>query len=398
MPPEDLPRRRFLKTSATATGLLGVSSAGCTDFAGAGDEADRPGPDRERPAYTPYVPPEGLFSSKDTFRSTAIYVDFRTLAEFDGLVGDGDFTPTDSLEETKPGDAAFFATPTVGLVAYALSMFGLVGYSFTDALVPTFDGSTDDEGEPTGLETDASVVTSFGYAFVGDYDVDALAEKAEPFSAVDSRDGFDVFEASADDGFTIAEGLTFAASPEAVLIPFPETGDDVAATPDPEQGHEMIDRMIDVVSGGDQNAADADGDVDWMFRAAGHGAFGVAAFGDRELTPDEEVTDVAPTSEDGSTGGSGTSGETDSSSELVDEETAAAFDDIERVASDATVYASSVEPTGDAELVAHAALGYESAADVPSESDVEAVFGDTTGEFSVETGERRIYLRSTYSL
>lgn len=403
MPPKGLPRRRFLQTSATATGLLWVSFAGCTDFVGEGEEADRPGPDRDRPAYASYVPAEGVFSSEDTFQSTAIYVDFQALAQLDGFVGDGDFSPTDSLEETKPGDSAFFATPTVGLVAYALSMFGLIGYSFTDALMPSFDGSTDDETESTGLETDASVVTSFGYAFIGDYDVDVLAEKAESFSAVDSRAGFDIFEAGAGDdgddyGFSMAEGLTFAASSEAVLVPFPETGDDVAATPDPERGHEMIDQMIDVVSGDTQNAADADADVDWMFRTAGHGAFGVGAFGDQDLTPDEEVADVTPSSGNGSTGESGTSGETVDNSEFIDQETAAAFDDIERIASEATAYASSVEPTGDSELVAHVALGYESAEDVPSESDVEAVFGDTTGEFSVETGERRIYLSSTYSL
>ena len=403
MPPEDLPRRRFLQTSATATGLLGVSLAGCTDFVGGDEEADRPGPDRDRPAYAPYVPAEGLFSSEEAaFGSTAIFVDFRALADLEGLVGDGDFDPTESIGETKPGDEAFFATPTIGLVAYALSMFGLVGYPFTDALMPSFDGSTDDGSGSTDLETDVGVVTSFGFAFVGDYDVDAVSESAESFAAVDSREGFEIFEAGADGGddygFSLSEGLTFAASSEAVLVPFPDTGEDVAATPDPERGHEMIDRMIDVVSGGEQNAADADGDVDWAFRAAGHGAFGVAAFGDQDLTPEDEATDVSPSSGDDSTGGSGAENGTDGSSELVDPEMAAAFDDIDRVASDATAYASSLEPTSESELVAHVALGYESADDAPSESDVEDVFGDTSGEFSMETGERHVYLSSTYSL
>lgn len=399
MPPEDLPRRRFLQTSATATGLLGVSLAGCTDFVGGDGDADRPGPDRDRPAYAPYVPAEGLFSSEEAaFGSTAIFVDFRALADLDGLVGDGDFDPTESLAETRPGDAAFFATPTVGLVAYALSMFGLVGYPFTDALVPSFDGSTGDGSGSADLETDVGVVTSFGFAFVGDYDVDAVAESAESFAAVDSRGGFEIFEAGDDYGFSLSEGLTFAASSEAVLVPFPDTGEDVAATPDPERGHELIDRMIGVVSGGEQNAAGADGDVDWAVRAAGHGAFGAVAFGDQDLTPEDEATDVSPSSGDDSTGGSVGENGTGGSSELVDPELAAAFDDIDRVASDATAYASSLEPTDESELVAHVALGYESADDAPSESDVEGVFGDTSGEFSMETGERHVYLSSRYSL
>lgn len=398
MPLENLPRRRFLRSSAVASGLVGVSFAGCTDLmnddGGGGDGS--PGPDRDRPAYASYVPAQGLFSDdggETAFGDMYAFVDFEALAKYENLnVGGSATTPEDPVEGSKPGDAAFAAGPTVGLMVYVFGMFGLVGYSFTSDLMPPFgsDGASDSNA---ALQTNLGVLTSFGYAFLGDYDVEALGEAAEAFEAVDEREGFTVFEGTSGDdedgfGFSMAEGLAFAANSEAVLIPLPDTGGDGSGSNDAERNRKMIDTMIDVVSGSAETAADADGDVDWMLRTTGHGAFGIGTYGGGETLAGGDGVD------DNLTGG----GSGGNESAIFDQETRQALEDIGGIVENAKLYGSSVELKNESDAVGHVVFGYDASEDVPSDEEFEEVFGDLSGEFSIESGETRVYLSATQSL
>lgn len=398
MPPENLPRRRFLQSSAVASGLVGVSFAGCTDLmddgGGGGGSDGSPGPDRDRPSFASYVPAQGLFADdgeETAFGGMYAFLDFETLAKYENLnLEQSVTTPEDPVEGTKSGDVAFAAGPTVGLVVYVFGMFGLIGYSFTGDLMPSF-GSSGEAESNADLQTNRSVLTSFGYAYLGDYDVEALGETAESFEAVDEREGFTVFEGKSSDdgdgyGFSMAEGLVFAASSEAVLIPLPDSGGDGSSSNDAERNREMVDTMIDVVSGSAETAADADGDVDWMLRTTGHGTFGIGTYGGGEtLTGDGAV-------DDNLTGGAG------NESEFFDEETRQALEDIGGLLESAELYGSSIELKNESDAVGHVVLGYDSVEDVPSDEAFEEVFGDVSGEFSIESGETRVYLSATQTL
>lgn len=394
MLPENVPRRRFLQSSAVASGLVGVSFAGCTELMDDGGGGGGPGPDRDRPAYASYVPAEGLFTHGDdqeTVGGMYVFLDFETLAEYEDLdIEEQITTPEEPVEGSRSGDLAFLAGPTVGLMVYVFGMFGLIGYSFVGDLMPAFDDSGGDASAE--FETSVSVLTSFGYVFLGDYDVDALGEAAEEFEPVDERDGFTVFEGQAADdedgfGFSMAEGLSFAASSEAVLIPLPDTGDTADSDEQARQNREMIDTMIDVVSGAEDSAAGTDADVDWMLRTTGHGAFGIGTYGEgEELTGDGGVEDEF---------GGGMGG---NDSEFFDEETLRALEDIGALLEDATIYGSGFELEDETKAVGQVALAYDSSEDVPSDEEFEEVFGDVNGEFSIESGETRVYLSATQSL
>jgi hypothetical protein len=393
MPPENFARRRFLRSSAVASGLVGVSFAGCTDLmddaVGGGD----PGPDRDRPAYAPYLPAEGLFGDGDGEGSVGgmyVFLDFETLAEYENMDIQGSITtPDEPVEGSRSGDVAFAAGPTLGLLVYVFGMFGLIGYSFTGDLIPSMGDSSESDGDGD-FQTRVSLLTSFGYVFLGDYDVESLGETAEGFEAVDEREGVTVFEGqSADDGsgFSMAEGLVFAASSEAVLVPLLDTsGDDSGAT-DAERNREMVDTMIDVASGTAERAAESDADVDWMLRTTGHGAFGIGTYGENESLT-EEAGDG-----DGFGGGSG-----GNDSEFFEGETRKAIEDIGALLADAKLYGSGIELTDETDAVGHVAFAYDSSEDVPSDDEFESVFGDVSGEFSLESGETRVYLSATQSL
>lgn len=397
MPPEKLPRRRLLQSAAAASGLVGVSFAGCTDLTDVGSGGGgAPGPDRERPSYAPYIPAEGLFGDGDgeeSFGGMYVFVDFETLAEFEDLdLEDSIATPEEPVEGSRSGDIAFTAGPTVGVMVYAIGMIGLIRYSFIGDLMPAFDDSADGEADPDH-ETHTSVLTSFGYVFLGDYDVEALGEAAEEFEAVDEREGFTVFEGQAADdedgfGFSMAEGLAFAASADAVLIPMADTSDgDVDSAERAERNREMVETMVDVVSGSEQSVAEADADVDWVLRTTGHGAFGIGTYGEaREFTDDGDV-------ENGFGGEMGGNG-----SEFFEEETVQALEEIGTLIEDATVYGSDFELESESEGSGHVALAYDAAEDVPSDEEFEEVFGDVDGEFTMESDETRVYLGVTQSL
>lgn len=398
MPPEKLPRRRLLQSAAAASGLVGVSSAGCTDLTETGSGGGgAPGPDRDRPSYAPYVPAEGLFGDGEgegTVGGMYVFVDFETLAEFEDLgLEDSIATPEEPVEGSRSGNIAFTAGPTVGVVVYALGMIGLIGYSFTGDLMPAFDGSTDGSGSgdaEADHETHSSVLTSFGYVFLGDYDVDALGEAAEEFEAVEEREGFTLFEGQSSEGsFSMAEGLAFAASAEAVLIPLPDTGDTTGSDEQAQRNREMVESMIDVASGEADSVAETDADVDWVLRTTGHGAFGVGTYGEGEELPDGADDGDG----DGFGGGMGGNG-----SELFDEETVRALEEVGTLIEDATVYGSDLELESESEASGHVALAYDAAEAVPSDEEFEEVFGDVQGEFSMESDETRVYLSVTQSL
>lgn len=395
MPLESVPRRRFLRSSAVASGLVGVSFAGCTELTDDG-EGGGPGPERDRPSYAPYVPAEGLFGDGDGEQSVGgmyVFLDFETLAKYEDLGLEEQIgTPTEPEEGTGTGNVAFVAGPTLGLMVYVIGMFGLVGYPFLGDLMPAFEEGSEGDAT-TGFETKVSLLTSFGYVFLGDYDVEAVGEAAEEFESVDEREGFTVFEGQSPDdedgfGFSMAEGLAFAASSEAVLIPLADTsGDDSGSEARAERNREMIDTMIDVASGAEASVAESDADADWMLRTTGHGAFGIGTYGEGEgLTDEAGVDDEFQDGMDAN------------DSEFFDDETIQALQDIGALLEDATVYGSGFELQEESTAVGQVALTYGSSEDVPSDAEFEEAFGDVSGEFSIESGETRVYLTASQSL
>ncbi len=415
MPPEQIARRRFLWSSAVTTGMLAASSAGCTEFVNDDGSRDAsPGGDREHPGYTGFIPDSSLFQRQESAAQRMYtFIVFDAITALDEVDLEADFTGEEAINGSNMADTTFAAVPTVGLLVYVVGLFGLIGYSFTDALLPEFaenGGSTtpSDDGNTADLETRVSLITPFGYIYLGSYDLDVLAETAEGFTKIDTRGDYDIFAggASEDDGFgvSLTEGLSFAACSNAVLIPLRAissdgdgAGDDDNAS-NRESRRAMIDTMIDVVDGTEPQAVETDTDVDWMVRSAGHGAFGMGTFreaGQESLltsSEDSEVTDDLPEAEETS------EADMDTEDELLDDEMATAVEALESLLEEAVVYGSSIEPQTDSTVVAHVAIAYETSEAVPSDQAFEEQFGDTEGDFSMISHDTRVYLSSTYTV
>ncbi|WP_265111040.1 hypothetical protein [Halosolutus halophilus] len=272
-----LQRRDVLKT---ATALPIVAMAGCTGvFAGS-----------EQPAYGEDTPRGGADDDDGVF---FVHIDASWLRAFDGEeelpYADElpDAVDLDLDSDSPPVDVdPLVAYPTTGLVIGALGLgFGLYPYGFGDVVlegldedaVPENESGNGDADEGTddvdgSVRIDSVLLVDGVGVFRGAFDARTVVAASDGFEPADERDGFDVYEGTAE-GLFGTDGRQFAVKDDVLVTALDEDSD--------------LDSVLDATTGGVDRLGDDD-DGGWALTEAGHGHVTIGAWG---VEPDEATAD-----------------------------------------------------------------------------------------------------------
>jgi hypothetical protein len=351
-----LHRRTFLKGTATVP-LVAV--AGCMEQF---TDSEEP------PEYARWVPAESI----DTDGAFFIYYDWSALEDFEDLE---ESLPDDHDDiggyqpggETPEGVDQLLLTPVfVGAFGALAIGFSLIPYEFVGDLISDISGeemSTDDgmDSGPDIGETTGTLMTGDAVVFEGNFDVDAIAEAAENYEAVDERDDFTIYEGTEGD-FISVEGYAFGASEDAIVLSILEG-----------EGRSAVDTMLDTRAGDTDRMADRSDDAEWALGTAGHGHIAVGAWGDLE---------------------SNTKGSDDEMDlESDPEDSLADLEDLGET--DGEVYSLAVS---NEDLTGRMAAGYSDEEEMPERETVESQLGNTADERDISLDGTRLSVTGRWDI